>query len=264
MSSTFPGLGTLVNVATVIVGSLAGMGVGHRLPERTRSVVTACLGLTTLLMAGLQAMSVTDPALTRAVGRGAPLLVVLGSLLLGSIAGSMLRIEDRLAGLAQVVQRRVQGRRPGATADGGAPAGTDTDARERFVEGWLTASLLFCVGPLTILGSINDGLGRGIDQLVLKSVLDGFASMAFASTFGVGVLLSAVSVAVVQGTLTLVGVLLGNVLPDAHIAALTATGGLMLVAIGLRLLDVKQIPVGDMLPALLVAPILTAAVVAFH
>ena len=117
------------------------------------------------------------------------------------------------------------------------------------------------MGPLTILGSISDGLGRGIDQLVLKSVLDGFAALAFASTFGVGVLLSALSVAVIQGALTVVGVQLGSVLPDAHIAALTATGGLMLAGIGLRLLKIRDIPVGNMLPALVVAPLLTQLVV---
>jgi uncharacterized membrane protein YqgA involved in biofilm formation len=134
-------------------------------------------------------------------------------------------------------------------------------ARERFIEGWLTASLLFCVGPLTILGALNDGLGRGIDQLALKAVLDGFAALAFAASFGVGVLLSAVSVLVVQGALTVVGVLLGDLVPDAHISALTATGGLMLAGIALRLLRIRDIPVGDMLPALIVAPLLTQLVI---
>ena len=126
--------------------------------------------------------------------------------------------------------------------------------RETVHRGWLTASLLFCVGPLTILGSISDGLGRGIEQLTLKSVLDGFAALAFASTFGIGVLLSALSVGVIQGLLTIVGVLLGSVLPEAQIAALTATGGPMLAGIGLRLLRIREIPVGNMLPALVVAP----------
>ncbi len=131
-------------------------------------------------------------------------------------------------------------------------------------KGWLGASLLFCVGPLTILGSLSDGLGRGIDQLLLKSVLDGFAALAFASTFGVGVLLSAVSVAVVQGALTVVGVLLGSVLPEPHILALTATGGLMLAGIGMRLLRIKDVPVADMLPALIVAPLLTQLVISLR
>jgi len=142
-----------------------------------------------------------------------------------------------------------------------AEGGTDHAARERFIEGWLTASLLFCVGPLTILGSLNDGLGRGIDQLALKSVLDGFAAMAFAASFGIGVMFSAVSVLVVQGLLTLFGVLLGGLVPESHISALTATGGLLLAGIGLRLLRIRDVPVGDMLPALLVAPLLTQVVI---
>jgi uncharacterized membrane protein YqgA involved in biofilm formation len=258
VSVDFPGLGTVINVTTVVVGSVLGMLVGHRLPHRTRSVVTDVLGLTTLLMAGLSVVSVTDPALRAATGTGAPVLIVLGSLLVGGIAGSLLRVEERLESLAGVIQTRLA-RKPALV--GAEETGVDHAARERFIEGWLSASLLFCVGPLTILGSLSDGLGRGIEQLVLKSVLDGFAALAFASSFGVGVLFSAVSVAVVQGLLTLLGVLLGSVLPDAHIAALTATGGLMLVGIGLRLLAVKVVPVGDLLPALLVAPLLTQLVV---
>jgi uncharacterized membrane protein YqgA involved in biofilm formation len=260
-----PGLGTLINVGTIVVGSLLGMAVGHRLPQRTHAVVTDILGLVTLLVAALSAMAVTDAAFLAATGSGAPVLIVLGSLLIGGIAGSLLRIEARLEGLAGIIQgwlaRRSRGthtsRRPVPDADDD----QDHTACERFIEGWLTTSLLFCVGPLAILGSLSDGLGRGIDQLLLKSVLDGFAALAFASSFGVGVLLSAVSVGVIQGLVTLAGVLLGSVLPDAHIAALTATGGLMLVGIGLRLLHIKQIPVGDLLPALLVAPLLTQLVI---
>lgn len=261
MSVDFPGLGTVINVTTVIVGSLLGMAVGHRLPGHTRSVVTDVLGLTTLLMAGLSVVAVVDASLREATGTGAPVLIVLGSLLLGGIGGSLLRIEERLESLAGVIQTRLS-RRPALV--GAEEAGVDHAARERFIEGWLSASLLFCVGPLTILGSLSDGLGRGIEQLTLKSVLDGFAAMAFASSFGVGVLFSALSVAVVQGLLTLLGVLLGSVLPEAHIAALTATGGLMLVGIALRLLNIKQVPVGDILPALVVAPLLTQVVIAFR
>ncbi len=258
VAGSFPGLGTIINISTILLGSVLGMTIGHKLTDHTRSVVTDCLGLVTLLTAALNAVMVTDTSLGTAVGKGAPLLIVLGSLLIGSITGSMLRLEQRLEGLAGTVQRLVGRRLPAEQA------GDAEHARERFIEGWMTASLLFCVGPLAVLGSINDGLGRGIDQLVLKSVLDGFAALAFASTFGVGVLLSAASVAVVQGGLTLVGVFLGSVLPDPHIAALTATGGLMLVAIALRLLNIRQIPVGDMLPALIVAPLLTQAVIAFR
>ncbi len=261
MDAAFPGLGTVINVATVVIGSLLGMAVGHRLPEHTRSVVTDVLGLATLLMAGLSAVAVTDRELGSATGTGAPVLIVLGSLLIGGIAGSLLRIEARLESLAGAIQARLARR---SSLVGAAETGQDHAARERFIEGWLSASLLFCVGPLTILGSLSDGLGRGIEQLTLKSVLDGFAAMAFASSFGIGVLLSAVSVAVVQGLLTVVGVVLGSVLPDAHIAALTATGGLMLVGIAFRLLRIREIPVGDLLPALLVAPLLTQLVIALR
>lgn len=254
MRSGFVGLGTVLNVFAVLLGATVGMLVGHRLPQRTRDVVTDCLGLVTLLMAGLSVVSVTDAALSSATGTGAPVLIVLGSLLIGSIAGSLLRIEERLGGLAGVVQAWV-GRH--LSSEGG----TDHAARERFIEGWLTATLLFCVGPLTILGSLSDGLGQGIDQLAVKSVLDGFASIAFAASFGIGVLFAAVSVGVIQGALTVTGVLLGQVMPAAHIAALTATGGLLLVGIAFRLLRLREVPVGDMLPALVVAPLLTQVVV---
>lgn len=265
MDPSFPGLGTVINVATVTVGALLGMAVGHRFPDRTRSVVTDCLGLTTLLMAGLSAVSVTDKVLSDATGDGAPVLIVLGSLLIGSIAGSLLRIGDRLESLAGRIQTWFAARSPAlADVEDSEGVAAGTSAREKFIEGWLGASLLFCVGPLTILGSLSDGLGRGIDQLLLKSVLDGFAALAFASSFGVGVLLSAVSVAVVQGALTIIGILLGSILPEAHILALTATGGLMLAGIGLRLLRIKDVPVADMLPALIVAPLLTQLVISLR
>jgi uncharacterized membrane protein YqgA involved in biofilm formation len=259
----FVGLGTVINVATVVVGALLGMWIGHRLPDRTRSVVTDGLGLTTILMAGLSVVAVTDATFGSAVGRGVPVLIVLGSLIIGSIIGSLLGIERRLAALAGRVQGWIAKRFPSEDAALPGEEGQKS-ARERFIEGWLSATLLFCVGPLTILGSLSDGLGRGIDQLVLKSVLDGFAALAFASTFGVGVLLSAVSVAAVQGSLTAVGFALGSVMPDPHIAALTATGGLMLAGIGLRLLRIRDVPVGDMLPALIVAPLLTQLVIALR
>ena len=119
----------------------------------------------------------------------------------------------------------------------------------------MVSSLIFCTGPLTILGSLNDGLGNGADQLFLKSALDGFAAIAFAASFGWGVAASVVTIIVVQGSLTLLGLALGDVLPDAQLAAITATGGLLLVGVALRLLRVREIPVADLLPALLVAPL---------
>jgi uncharacterized membrane protein YqgA involved in biofilm formation len=241
------GTGTLVNVTTVLVGSGVGVVVGHRLPERTRDVVTDALGLTTLLIAILSALAVTDPALVASVGSSAPMLIVLGSLLVGGIVGSLLRLEARVESLGGWLQSRLT--RSGGSAE-----------RRRFIEGFVAASLLFCTGPLTVLGSLSDGLGRGADQLYLKSVLDGFAALAFASSFGWGVAASALTVVVIQGGLTLVGLFLGDILSDAQVAALGATGGLLLVGIALRLLRIREVPVADLLPALAVAPLLVAAV----
>ena len=139
-----------------------------------------------------------------------------------------------------------------------------TAGRDRFVEGFVTASLLFCVGPLTVLGAVNDGLGRGADQLFLKAALDGFAAIAFAASFGWGVAASVVTIVLVQGSLTVAGVVLGSVLDAAQVSALEATGGLVLVGVGLGLLRLRRIPVGDLLPALVVAPLATAALVALR
>jgi uncharacterized membrane protein YqgA involved in biofilm formation len=137
-------------------------------------------------------------------------------------------------------------------------------ARARFIEGFVDASLLFVIGPLAVLGSLSDGLGRGIDQLALKATLDGFASVAFAASLGWGVAASALSVAVVQGLLTLAGALLGTLLPASCVAAITATGGVLLLGVGIRLLQLKPVAVGDLLPALVVAPALTALVAAMR
>jgi uncharacterized membrane protein YqgA involved in biofilm formation len=232
----FPGFGTVVNVATVVIGSAIGLLLGHRLPQRTRDTVTDALGLVTLLIGGLSAVEVTAPVLSAAVGGSAPVLIVLGSLA---------DIERRLEDLGVWLQYRFKAR------------GSQT----RFVEAFVSSSLVFCVGPLTILGSLSDGLGLGAQQLLLKATLDGFAAIAFAASLGVGVMASALAVAVIQGSLTLVGVLIGDFLPAAHLAAITATGGLLLVGVGLRLLTIKAVPVGNLLPALVIAPLLVQLVV---
>jgi uncharacterized membrane protein YqgA involved in biofilm formation len=251
-----PGTGTVVNVAAVLVGSTIGVLAGNRLPARTRDVVTDALGLVTLLIAASSATSVTDHAWVAAVGSSAPVLIVLGALVLGGIVGSLLRVEERLEGLGGRLQDALQ-----ALARRRGRAGRD---RQRFIEGFVTSSLVFCVGPLTILGALSDGLGNGADQLYLKAALDGFASIAFAASFGWGVAASCVALVAVQGSLTVLGALLGDVLADAEVSALTATGGLLLVGVSLRLLRIKQLPVGDLLPALVVAPVLSAVVAALR
>lgn len=247
----FIGIGTLVNVVTVLVGGTLGVLVGHRLPERTRKVVTDGLGLVTLLIAGTSAAAVDDEALSAAVGDSAPILIVLGAVLLGGIVGSLLRLEDRLEGFGGWLQRRL------TPSEGSA-------GRARFIEGFVTASIIFCAGPLTILGSITEGVGNGADQLLLKSALDGFAAIAFAASFGWGVVASALAVLVIQGSLTALGAGLGDFLPDAELAALTTTGGLLLVGVALRLLELKKVKVADLLPALVVAPLITLAVAAWR
>jgi uncharacterized protein len=247
----FRGFGTVLNVATVVIGSGLGLLLGQRLPQRTRDVVTDGLGLTTLLIAAVSAGAVLDPVFAALVGRSSTVLVVLGALVIGGIVGSLLRIEARLESLGEALRDRL--------------AGTDDSAsRRRFVEGFVTASLVFCVGPLTILGSLSDGLGLGYQQLALKAALDGFAAIAFAASFGWGVMASALVVAVVQGSLTLLGLLVGDILAEGYVAAITAVGGLLLVGVALRLLRIKPLPVGDLLPALAVAPALVAVVSALR
>lgn len=258
----FIGFGTVANVVAVILGAGLGLLVGHRLPERTRATVTDAIGLVTILIGLLSAWEVTSPALAEEVGSSAPMLIVLGSLLIGGIAGSLIDIETRLHRLGDGVRRLLQRDRARTVAKRGQGQATGHDpehhpGRARFIEGFVSSSMLFCIGPLAVLGSLSDGLGAGADQLILKSVLDFFVAVAFAASLGVGVMASALAIAVVQGSLTLVGYLVGDLSSPAQLAALTATGGLLLFGLGLRLLNLRQLPVANLLPALVVAPLLT-------
>mgnify|MGYP003337161637 FL=1 len=172
------------------------------------------------------------------VPRGFPLLIVLGSLLIGGLIGSFLRIESRLEAWGERLKRRF-----------------DHNGKSPFVEGFVTASLIFVIGPLAILGSISDGMSQGIDQLSLKSTLDFFAAIAFAAAMGWGVALSALPVGIYQGVWTVIGFALGSILTDYQISAMTATGGILLLGISFKLLNIKQIAIGDLLPALALAPL---------
>lgn len=244
------GLGTIINVVAILVGASLGVLLGHRMPERTRVTVTDALGLVTLVIGALNIMALFHGDFTDAVGDAAPLLIVLAALLIGGVAGSLLRIEDRLESGGRFIQRKFS-------------RSNDGEGRSRFVEGFVDTSLIFCIGPLAVLGSLSDGLGQGIEQLALKSTLDGFASLAFAASLGWGVAAAAISVGIVQGVLTVLAALVGPFLSAALVASITATGGVMLLGVGLRILNIRQVPVGDMLPALIVAPILTLAVAHF-
>jgi len=242
------GLGTVINVTAILVGATIGVLLGHRLPQRTRDTVTDALGLVTLVIGGLNVVALQDEAFVDAVGSGVTLLVALGALLIGGIAGSLLSIEKRLEQFGGWLQSKL--------------AGDGSEGRAQFIEGFVDSSLIFCIGPLAVLGSLSDGLGQGIDELALKSSLDGFAAIAFAASLGWGVAASALSVGAWQGLLTVLAVVLGTVLSPALVASITATGGVLLLGVGLRLLQIKAIPVGDMLPALVLAPVITAILIA--
>jgi uncharacterized membrane protein YqgA involved in biofilm formation len=241
------GLGTLINVVAIVVGAAAGVLLGNRLSEKTSRVVTDGLGLVVLVLGGLNVMSLLDEGLVSAVGPGIPLLIVIGAILIGGIIGSALKIEQRLEQLGTSLQKRFAGK-------------GSKDSKEKFITGFVNASLVFTIGPLAILGALSDGLGQGIEQLATKSILDGFASLAFAASLGWGVALSAIPVGLWQGLITVLAFSIGAVVSAPLISALTATGGVLLLGVGLRLLQIRPVAVGNMLPALIVAPVITLIV----
>ncbi|MCL1838562.1 MAG: DUF554 domain-containing protein [Propionibacteriaceae bacterium] len=245
----FVGSGTVINVATVIVGGLLGVLIGKRFPARTRELFTFTLGLFTIVIGGTSIASGFSAAFSTEVGSQAPFLIVLGSLLLGGLTGSLLRLEARLDSSAAWLQRKIAHK---ITGD----LDTNTE-QERFVEGMVSATLIFCVGPLAILGSISDGLGLGNQQLVVKAVMDGVIAISFASSFGIGVIASVIPLVIYQGSLTLLGFGLGEFLSAGQIDALTATGGVILLGLGIRIMGLKKAQIGDLVPALFYAPLLT-------
>ena len=235
----FVGVGTLVNVVAILVGSSIGIAAGSRITKKSQSLITDVLGLITALGAASALSPLWSPIFESSLPKGSTLLVILAAMLLGGLIGSALSLENRLDAFGENLRRRFR-----------------AAEESPFVEGFVSASLLFVIGPLAILGSVSDGMSQGIDQLVLKSSLDFFAAMAFASTLGWGVAASAIPVAIYQGFWTLIGLGLGSVLSQYQIDAMTICGGLMLVGIALRLLDIKKIPVANLLPALVIAPAL--------
>jgi uncharacterized protein len=220
--------GTLFNVAAILAGSVLGITVGSKLPENMRNTVVHGLGLVTSLI-GLQMALQTQNV-----------LILLGALLLGGVLGEVLRIDDGIEKLGNFLQKRLASGRS-----------------SRFSEAFVTTSLLFCVGPMAILGSIQDGLSGDYSLLTVKSMLDGFASIAFSASLGWGVSFSALPILLYQGSLTLFAGLFDKVLTQPMITEMTATGGLVIVGIGLRLLDLKQMRLANFLPALVLAPLMT-------
>jgi uncharacterized protein len=224
--------GTLLNLLTVLTGGLAGTLLGDRLPPRLRENVVAGVGLFVAVMGVKFAIDT------------ASLLYLLGAILIGGIIGSLAGIERRLNELGAAIQRRF-------TTPGGTRGRT-------IAEGFVTASIVFCVGPLTFLGAIRNGLTGDASLLAIKSVLDGFTAIAFAATLGWGVLLSLAVILLYQGGLAAGASVFASVLSDAQLREMNATGGLLLVGVGLKLLRLRDVQVADYLPAIVVAPLLVA------
>jgi hypothetical protein len=230
--------GTFINVAAVLVGGAFGLLFGARLPERVRQTVISGLGLFVAAIGVQMAIKMKQP------------LIVLGGLLIGGILGEWWRIEDGLRWLGAWLESRFT-------------SGSSNEKSSRFIRGFLTASLVYCIGPLAILGSIQDGLTGDYSLLAIKSVLDGFASLAFASSLGVGVLFSSLVILVYQGSLSLLAAQAQAVITPAMTNEMTAVGGILLVGIAISsLLEIKPIRVGNFLPALVVVPLIVAILAA--
>jgi hypothetical protein len=234
-------IGTILNVITVAFGSLLGLRIGARFPERTRESVMTGLGLVTAVVGMQNALATGN------------IMIPLLSLLVGTLIGEALRLDEKLDRVGGWLQARFGAAPP---EEGG------QDVRARFIEGFVTSSLVFCIGPLTFTGSIIDGMTGDFQMLAIKSVLDLFASMAFASSLGVGVTFSVLTIIVIQGGLAVAGALAGNVMSAPMMAEMTATGGLLLLGLSLVLLDIREVRVANFLPALIIAPLLTPPFVA--
>lgn len=218
--------GTLVNVVAVLAGSGLGLALGARLPERIKQIITSGLGLATLLIGIRMAFKADN------------ILILIGSMVAGGIVGELLDLEGKLEAFGQWLKSKAR------------------STQGSFVAGFMTASLVYCVGPMTIVGSIQEGISGNADILYAKSMLDGAASVAFASSLGLGVAFSAVTVLLFQGTLTLLGAKLAFLMDEKILNELTGTGGLMILGIGLLLLEIKHLRVANYLPALLFAVLL--------
>jgi uncharacterized membrane protein YqgA involved in biofilm formation len=227
--------GTLLNVATVLAGTAIGAILGSRVPARVHDALTTGLGFFTLLLAISMGLGVfTSPD-----ARAGDDLAILAAVLLGVAIGELLRLDDGVEWIGAWFQRRLAG----------------ADRPSRIAEGFVTASLVFCVGPLTILGSLDNGLTGDVRLLAIKSLLDGVASIAFAAALGPGVALAAVTVFVVQGAISAGAFLLRDAMDAATILAVTSAGGVILLGVALRLLELKRVRVASFLPALVLAPL---------
>jgi uncharacterized membrane protein YqgA involved in biofilm formation len=245
-------IGTVINIATVLVGGTLGLFFGARLPDRLHRTIIGGLGLFVLAYGLYNFLKSQNP------------LIVLGSLLIGSLLGEWWKIEDGLQNIGKWLEARFgnhqensQKKVPGASSD--LQSNNNQMPSGEFVRGFLTASLVFCVGPMTILGAIQDGLKGDYSLLAIKSVLDGFAALAFASTLGVGVLFSVVIILFFQGGISLLAAQLSALITPSMMAEMTAVGGVLLLGIAISsLLEIKPIRVANFLPSLVIAPLIMA------
>lgn len=221
-------IGSIVNAITVIAGSLVGLIVRQRLPERIKAIIFQAVGLATLVL-----------AMQMALQEGGDFLILIFSLIFGGIAGELIRLDERLEAFGEALKAGIQVK----------------DAR--FTEGLVTAFLIFCVGSMTFVGALNEGLIGDRTLILSKAILDGFTSIVLASVYGVGVLMSAVPLFLVQASLTLLAAQFGNLFPQVLITQLTATGGALILGIGLNLLEIKLIKTVNLLPSLVVVTVLT-------
>ncbi|SHF02644.1 hypothetical protein SAMN02745218_01299 [Desulfofundulus australicus DSM 11792] len=224
-------VGTFINVAAICTGALLGALFKKGIPQRVGDTVMQGLGLAVILVGAQMALQTRNP------------LIVIGSLALGGVAGAGLDIEGRLESLGRRIEARF-----GRSGEGG------------LAYAFVTTSLIFCVGAMAVMGSIEDGLTGNPRTLIAKAMLDGIAAVIFASTMGIGVFFSAIPVFIYQGSITLAARLVGAGLSPWVVSELTATGGLLIVAIGLNLLQVTRIKVGNLLPAIFIAAIITAVI----
>lgn len=223
------GLGTLLNAATIIVGASIGLMIGHKLPERIHNTLFKAASLITIGIGIKMFFEMKQ------------VLIVIGSLILGGLIGELLDVESWLERFGTWLKK------------------ISHSKSETFLDGFVTCSLLYCVGPMAILGAIAEGLNGQHDILFTKAILDGTVSISFATALGVGVLFSFIPIVLYQGALTIAALALGHFFNDLMISELTATGGILLIAIGLNILGVfgekRKIAVGNMLPALFFAPL---------
>jgi len=224
--------GTFINLTAIIIGGLLGIFFGARLSDNIKNTVIAGMGIFTAAI-GVTMFLKTENS-----------LIVLGALIVGGLLGEWWGLEDRVQSLGIWLEKRLTGSSEGNSS--------------RFVRGFLSASLLFCTGPMAVLGSISDGLRGDYLTLSIKSVLDGFISIAFASTMGMGVIFSALPLFAYQGSISLLAAQLNSIMSNSMMNEMTATGGILLIGIGISsLLEIKKIRVGSFLPALVVAPLIS-------